>query len=206
MNQLFIHLEENAPASRPSAKEGSVGAFKLAPLPESKMLKSEYVREVHPTAKSSPYVVQVGSYRTKANADWHMEELRENKRQAYVVPFDLPGRGRWYRVFIQRFATTDGARSFAEKIMTDGLVDLAFPVLLPFAVEVGTKKHPHDTSPVEVHLRNEGFSPYVFQMSDTTFDDQEYLILVGAYETSNAAEVLSKTLSSARISNQIVAP
>ncbi|MBQ28043.1 MAG: hypothetical protein CMH81_07920 [Nitrospiraceae bacterium] len=206
MNQLFLRLEKSVSSERSPERVISVATSEPVMLPVSKILKSEHAKVAYQAARPSPYVVQVGAYRTKANADWHMEELRDNKRQAYVVPFNLPGRGRWYRVLIQRFATTDEARRFAEKIMADGLVDLAFPILLPFAVEVGTKKHMHDASPVEVRLRSEGFSPYVLKIPNAGLDDQEYLILVGAYKTSNAAAMLSETLLSARIPNQIVVP
>ena len=90
--------------------------------------------------------------------------------------------------------------------MAEGLVDLAFPVLLPFAVEVGTKKHPHDAFPVETLLRNQGLSSYVIQIPNIGVDKRKYRILVGAYETPDAAAVLSRTLLAARIPNQIVTP
>jgi cell division septation protein DedD len=206
MNQLILRLEKTTSASRSPEESISVAASNPATLPTPTPLKSQYVRETHSTVKPAPYVVQVGSYQTKANADRHVEELRDKKSQAYAVPFDLTDRGRWHRVLIQRFATQEEARRFAGKIMADGLVDLAFPMLLPFAVEVGTKKRAHDASPVEIRLRNEGFYPYVLQVPNTGLSNRKYRILVGAYETPVAAAALSKTLLAARIPNQIVTP
>ena len=196
MNQLILRLEQTT----------SVATSKPAPLPTPKPLKSEYAQVTLPTARPSPYVVQVGSYRDKTNADRHVAELRDKRSQAYAVPFDLPDRGRWHRVLIQRFATKEEAGRFAETIMTDGLVDLAFPMLLPFAVEVGTKQHQDDASPVEIRLRNQGFSPYVLRVPNIALDGRKYRILVGAYEAPVAAAALSKTLLAARIPNQIVTP
>ena len=195
MNQLVLRLENSTAASRVPAP--------LAPPAVSALAASPMWRE---TERPSPYVVQVGSYRTKAHADRHVDELRELQSQAYAVPFTLADRGQWHRVLIQRFATQEEARRFAGKIMADGLVDLAFPVFLPFAVQVGTKKHANDASLVETRLRNEGFSPYVHHAPNNGPNRKEYRILVGAYETSSAAATLSQTLLSAKIPNQVVTP
>ncbi len=206
MNQLVLRLEKTTSASRSPEGPTPVATPEPKPSPEPKTLISEQAQVTHPTVKPSPYVVQVGSYQTKANADRHVVELRDKKSQAYAVPFDLADRGRWHRVLIQRFATEEEAGRFSGKIMADGLVDLAFPILLPFAVEAGTKKHAHDASSVETRLRNEGFSPYVLHVPNAGADDRKYRILVGAYETPAAAATLSKTLLAARIPNQIVTP
>ncbi len=206
MNQLILRLEKTTSASRSPEEATPVATSEPTTLPALKPQKSKHARVTHPTAKQSPYVVQIGSYRAKANADRHVAELRDKRSRAYAVPFDLPDRGRWHRVLVQRFATEEAARRFAGKIMADGLVDLAFPMLLPFAVEVGTKQHPYDASPVEIRLRNQGFSPYVLRVPNTNLDGRKYRILVGAYETPVAAAALSKTLLAARIPNQIVTP
>ena len=206
MNQLVLRLEKTTAASSTQEEATPVAASNPAISRAPTPLKSQSVRGTHSTVKPAPYVVQVGSYQAKANADRHVEELRDKKSQAYAVPFDLANRGRWHRVLIQRFATKKEAGRFAEKIMADGLVDLAFPMLLPFAVEVGTKQHPHDASSVESRLRNEGFYPYVLQVTNPGMNSRKYRILVGAYETPVAAAALSKTLLAARIPNQIVTP
>lgn len=204
MNQLILRLEKTTSASRSPEEATPVATSTPATLPAP--LKPQHAWVTRATLQPSPYVVQIGSYRSKANADRHVAELRDKRNRAYAVPFDLPDRGRWHRVLIQRFATEEAARRFAGKIMTDGLVDLAFPMLLPFAVEVGTKQHPYDASPVEIRLRNQGFSPYVLRVPNTALDGRKYRILVGAYDTPVAAATLSKTLLAARIPNQIVTP
>lgn len=204
MNQLILRLEKTTSASRSPEEATPVATSTPATLPAP--LKPQHAWVTRATLQPSPYVVQIGSYRSKANADRHVAELRDKRNRAYAVPFDLPDRGRWHRVLIQRFATEEAARRFAGKIMTDGLVDLAFPMLLPFAVEVGTKQHPYDASPVEIRLRNQGFSPYVLRVPNAALDGLKYRILVGAYDTPVAAATLSKTLLAARIPNQIVTP
>lgn len=206
MTQLILHLEKTTSVAHLPEETTPVDTSEPASLPAPQTSPLEHARETNPTAEPSPYLVQVGAYRTTANAERHVGELQDKNISAYVVPFDLPNRGRWHRVLIQRFTTKDEARRFAGKLMTAGLGDLAFPILLPFAVEVGTKKHAHAASSVEILLRNAGFSSYVFQSKNADLDGRKYRILVGAYETPAAASTLSKALLAARIPNQIVTP
>ncbi len=209
MNQIILRLEQTTAASTSSERANTLPlASTASPSPVRPTIETTpaAIPVAPKPTRPLPYVIQIASYRDKDNADQHVRDLREKGSQAYAVSFDIPDKGRWYRVLMQRFATKDGARKFAENIMANGVVDLAFPVALPFAVEVGTENNLSDAAKVEQRLKGGGFSSYVLSVRDGGTAARRYRILVGAYESQHAAATVSQQLLAARIPSQIVTP
>jgi len=69
-----------------------------------------------PAAKTAPkkgFSVQVASLRFSDDADLLAKELRKKGYEAYVVPADIPGKGKLYRVRIGAFKVRKEASSYA---------------------------------------------------------------------------------------------
>jgi cell division septation protein DedD len=61
------------------------------------------------------YTVQMASYPDKGLAEDDMKKLKKKGYAAFVVPFESPGKGTWYRVRLGSFSN----RASAEKLMKD---------------------------------------------------------------------------------------
>ena len=76
---------------------------------------SDSVRES--VARSKPegsFTVQVASSREKEDADGMAARLRKKGYDAFVVPAEIPGKGKWYRVRVGVFPTKEEAASYAD--------------------------------------------------------------------------------------------
>ena len=62
------------------------------------------------------FTVQVASYREKGEAETLADRLTLKGYKPYVVPADLPGKGKWYRVRVGEFRTKREAASFGENL------------------------------------------------------------------------------------------
>lgn len=62
------------------------------------------------------YTVQVASCKHRSDADTLAGTLRSKGYPVFVVPADIPGKGRWYRVRVGTFNTRQQAREFGENL------------------------------------------------------------------------------------------
>jgi len=67
-----------------------------------------------PEAKK--YLVQVGSYRDKGKADQMAAKLNSLGYTARIVPMDLPGKGRWYRLTLSGLSSQEKAKEAAAAV------------------------------------------------------------------------------------------
>lgn len=63
----------------------------------------------------SRYTLQVGSYRTVAEATEQVTQLKHAGLEAFYLEASVPGKGTWYRVGIGIFPTKDQAEKTAQK-------------------------------------------------------------------------------------------
>jgi septal ring-binding cell division protein DamX len=68
-----------------------------------------------PKPAAPQYTLQVKAVQDKAEADAFMAELRRAGFEPQMILADLPGKGRWYRIRVGRFADMDEAREFQRK-------------------------------------------------------------------------------------------
>jgi cell division septation protein DedD len=62
------------------------------------------------------YTVQVASCKHRSDADTLAGKLRSKGYPVFVVPADIPGKGKWYRVRVGTFNTSRQAREFGENL------------------------------------------------------------------------------------------
>ena len=58
----------------------------------------------------TPYSIHVNSYSKRENAEKRIKQLLEMDYNSFLVPADIPGKGRYYRVFIGQFNDIEDAR------------------------------------------------------------------------------------------------
>lgn len=68
-----------------------------------------------PDAPGARYTLQVKAARDKAEADAFIAELRAAGFTPHIVLADIPGKGRFYRVRVGRFASMGDARAFQRR-------------------------------------------------------------------------------------------
>ena len=81
MNQLVLRLNATTSSTGIQDETQSAANPDAAGFPIPTALTSEAAGVMHASTTASPYVVQVGSYRTKENADRHVGELRNEESQ-----------------------------------------------------------------------------------------------------------------------------
>jgi cell division septation protein DedD len=104
-------------------KEIADGADQIASVLENQ-LTSSFVggssANATDTGQISPsgggYTVQVSSCKHRSDADTLAGQLRSKGYPVFVVPADIPGKGRWYRVRVGTFNTRQQAREFGENL------------------------------------------------------------------------------------------
>ena len=96
MRTLFI--SHGAPVDEDSP---SVAAAPKAPKPSARSERS--------------YTLQVKATRSKQEADGFAKRLRRSGFEPHIVLATVPGKGRYYRVRLGRFASMKEARSFQRK-------------------------------------------------------------------------------------------
>ncbi|MBI3813093.1 MAG: SPOR domain-containing protein, partial [Nitrospinae bacterium] len=67
-----------------------------------------------------PYTIHISSFKERVAALKEVNYFRKNGYSAYEVPFNIAGKGIWYRVIMDRFASLYEAREFAKALTRDG--------------------------------------------------------------------------------------
>lgn len=71
------------------------------------------------------YSLQVASYQEKTMAEEDVKNMKKRGYAAFVVPFELEGRGKWYRVRIGSFSTRQSAEKLQKELKTkEGIATL----------------------------------------------------------------------------------
>ncbi|NUM88546.1 MAG: SPOR domain-containing protein [Bdellovibrionales bacterium] len=87
------------------------------PVEKEKKLPSD-VKKVKPGS----YVIQVGSYPTKRDADQMLASLRKKGVEALILPPFKDQQGEWYRVVVGSYSSRGGAEKDAKQMQGKGLV------------------------------------------------------------------------------------
>ncbi len=113
--------DEVEKASAAAAREEDAPAPTLAAEPAASP------RAEPPKPSAPQYTLQVKAVQDKAEADAFMAELRKVGFEPQMILADLPGKGRWYRIRVGRFADMDVAREFQRKYkLKSGQPDAGF--------------------------------------------------------------------------------
>jgi hypothetical protein len=207
-------LQPLLPASTPSAEAlNAPGPAGPQPVPVAAPTRGANApeaatpaeREPRPPAELPPgsFGLQVAAFREPAKAQAEVEALRRLDLPAFSVPADVPGKGRWVRVFVGPFATPPAAEA-ARARLPDGRRAAAKTHHLPYALE-SAPLHPYDrAAAVAAAARGLGYTPTVLSETGPAGRPQ-FRVLVEAFATPHEVDAAARRLYATAAGFQAVA-
>ena len=197
-----ITVAKNAAAPHaPAAKPAPPAPAK--PAPEA---KPEPRPEPEPAQASSgpgrPYVVHVASFKAREHSTEFVRLLRAKGFNAFEIVSDVPGKGVWRRVVVDRLGDINGAKALGQAIKKSSISGYTQVLKLPFAINIGGPAPEPETRTLLKKYENQGLAPYAL------FDKSAggYNILLGAYESQTRAQKDLAMLSGLDLQPKIVQP
>jgi tetratricopeptide (TPR) repeat protein len=168
-------LKKEKKTKEPQAKK-AVTAVKTKTLP--------------PRSVPLPYTIQVSAFRDLQKSKQVAKNLSTKGDQAFNCPVHISGKGKWHRVYIGNYQT------YAEaKIAAAGLKKRNFRYVniakKPYAVQVGLADSEKEVQQLKARLQAKGYLAYSLPAGAA---QRQTRILVGAYESKNAAAALRDQL------------
>jgi tetratricopeptide (TPR) repeat protein len=143
-----------------------------------------------PTVKPLPYTIQVSAYRDPQISNQVARKLITSGDPAFTSPVDLSQKGKWYRVYIGNYTTLAEA-----KIAATGLKNRKFRYVhiakKPYTVQVGLPASKSEAQKLKSRLKTKGYLAYSLP---AVSGQNQTRILIGAYESQEAAASLAKQL------------
>ena len=133
-----------------------------------------------------PYSLQTGSFRTLARAKKEIDQLKENGLWAYWNHVDLGELGKWYRIFVESFATSEQAEEVKKKYSLSS----ATISKTPYAVEIGEFPSKEALNEKMAMLSETEYSPYVIETPN-----KGYRLLVGSFVSRERADRAANELN-----------
>ncbi len=108
--QLPNDKKMEAPAARDKTAEAGQGAPK-----RQISAKKETMPARKPNARLR-YTLQIAAYQEKGMAEDDMKKMKQQGYAAFLVAFDLPGKGTWYRVRLGSFSSKASAEKLQKEV------------------------------------------------------------------------------------------
>lgn len=124
----FLKAEEHG--SRGAEVQGSGGEYMISPVlpsPSAPLHKGPPgspapLAALTDPVPTVPYTVQVHAFRRQTTAHQVVARYRKRDLPAFTAEAIVPGKGRWWRVFIGEFQTKEEAEAFGEELIQQGEV------------------------------------------------------------------------------------
>jgi tetratricopeptide (TPR) repeat protein len=194
--------DKPAPASKeekivtPSQTKKTVAAaetkkIEILPPPSKTVAATEKKIETLPLpSKPLPYTIQVSAFRDLQMSNQVAKKLLTNGDRAFTSPVQIPGKGKWHRVYIGHYKTQAEARAAAA-----GLKKRSFRYVRiakkPYAVQVGLVGSEKEVQELKSKLQAKGYLAYSLPAGNA---QSQTRILIGAYESKEAAAGLINQL------------
>jgi len=136
-----------------------------------------------PTINGFPYVVHVASFKNEGAAKKMVDLLRKKGFNAFEVLSFVPGKGNWYRVVVNRFASVAEANNFSGVVKKNGLSRYTRILNLPYAIQLGEPITRKEAAAKMTEYSKRGFSTYSLKLGD----DGKTSILLGAFDSEQSA-------------------
>jgi hypothetical protein len=137
--------------------------------------------------------LQVAAFRERERAREHVESLRREGLPAFSAPAEIPGRGRWFRVYVGPYPTEAAARS---RLAADRK-DVAKPHRLPYALESDPLPSYERAVAVVASLRDLGYAPSVIAGSALR-GPPHFRVIVDAFATADEAQAAAVRFQATR--------
>jgi hypothetical protein len=142
-----------------------------------------------------PYSILVSSCRKRESVEHVISKFRRLGLEPYFVGVELNPGEYWWRVFVGHYRNSEEADQIKKDL---GLED-AIVKKTPYAnlIEVFTKRS--EASNLVQAIRQQDFSPYLLQ-----YTPDRYGLVVGAFETRQAARQQERRLADRGIPNRVI--
>ena len=151
-------------------------------------------------SKPLPYTIQVSAFRDLQMSNQVAKKLLTNGDRAFTSPVQIPGKGKWHRVYIGYYKTQEEAKAAAA-----GLKKRSFRYVRiakkPYAVQVGLVGSQKEVQELKSRLQAKGYLAYSLPARNA---QSQTRILVGAYESKEAAANLTNQLQKDGFSAEIL--
>jgi len=151
-------------------------------------------------SKPLPYTIQVSAFRDLQMSNQVAKKLLTNGDRAFTSPVQIPGKGKWHRVYIGYYKTQEEAKAAAA-----GLKKRSFRYVRiakkPYAVQVGLVGSQKEVQELKSRLQAKGYLAYSLPAGNA---QSQTRILVGAYESREAAANLTNQLQKDGFSAEIL--
>ena len=137
-----------------------------------------------------PYMIQVGSYKSKEDSIREAMILRDKGDSVCVSHARIAGKGDWYRVLVGFYRTPEEAQKAALELKNREYHH-AFVVRPPFTVELGSFSDDEKLKKLKTYLISKEYSAYSLPNRATK---NRIRLLVGAFWTEKKAETIAKDL------------
>lgn len=181
----LISYETHRPWLEETAKDVSKGSEEKAEPGFSQQTSKQ--RGTPAKQGAYPYTVHVSSFKTKEKSSSVAMKLREKGIPAFTCPAHIPGKGKYYRIFVGFYGNFEETRKAALKL--EGRKDL-YPLeaKLPYAIQVGIFDSDQEVKMLEADLRSKALLTYSIP------NRNKIQVLVGAFRTKKEAARLAKEL------------
>ena len=203
-----LQINYAAPHKRPKTKDSKVSlktktkdkparASKeekiVTPPPIKKAVKTAETKKIKPLplpSKPLPYTIQVSAFRDLQTSNRVAKKLLTKGDRAFNCAVQISGKGKWHRVYIGYYKTYDEA-----KVAAAGLKKRSFRYARvakePYAIQVGLVSSEKEVQKLKSRLQAKGYLAYSLPAGT---GQSQTRILVGAYESKEAAVTLTNQL------------
>ncbi len=134
-----------------------------------------------------PYTVHVCSFKSKEKSSGVAMKLREEGIPAFTCPAHIPGKGKYYRIFVGYYRNLEETREAASKLK-DRKDLYPLEAKLPYAIQVGIFDSDQEAKMLEADFLSKALLTYSIP------DRNNIQVLVGAFRTKKEAAILTKEL------------
>jgi cell division septation protein DedD len=185
------------------AKAGPAPAHSAAPpKKEPATAKPEPEPVGSDSGQGRPFVVHVASFKTREHSAEYVRLLRARGFNAFEIVSDVPGKGVWRRVVVDRLGDMRGAKALGQAIKKSAISDYTQVLKLPFAISIGGPAQEPEARALLKKFEKQGLAPYALRDKGAG----GYTILVGAYENKSRAQQDLALLSGLDLQPKIVQP
>jgi cell division septation protein DedD len=154
---------------------------------------------------NNPYGVHVSSHKSIEQAIKEVREWQQEGFLAYISLFNVPKKGKWYRVVIDRFKNKKDADDFAAHLKKIKEIKYSKAILLPYSIEIKKFDSYEEATKEEALLLGKGYLPHIIPFQSPT-KGISYQILVGAYQTKKEAKIISEKLKKDGYRGEVILP
>lgn len=172
----------------PAAGDGGAGPAALeagAPLDSVAADPADAAARV--PGEPAPWSVHVGSYQTVESGQRLVDRIRAAGELAFLAPVDLPGKGRWNRVYAGAYADSADARSALQRLLDDEVVEEGAVRSTPWAFLAGADPTRSDAEARRDALGRRGIPAYVVGAGPAR-------VYVGAYRDADEAAPMGRMI------------